>query len=393
MISVEEAIHLIRENYPDFGDSFVSHDSLSQEVITEDIQADRSYPPFHRVMMDGIAVNYNIWKEGKRDFPIKGIAPAGEAKKTLTDPSCAFEVMTGAPLPEGTDLVIPYEHLKITDGIATITLDQDRRSMENVHLFGSDTKAYDVVLKSGSEMNGPHWGIAASVGKTRIRSKKKPSVNIISTGDELVDLDKTPESHQIRRSNAYALKASLLQHGYSDIELSHLPDNQEAIRKHFIENSERFDLMIYSGGVSKGKFDYLPTVWKESGVREIFHGVSQRPGKPLWFGVHEKTKTIILGLPGNPVSSLVCLHRYLLNTKKIYAVLTKEIIFKNNLTYFVPARLESSADGKLLAHPLPVQNSGEFTGLAGSDGFIELPKEKSTFSAGEVYLFYPWGKM
>ncbi len=393
MISVEEAIQLIRENLPDFGDSFVSADSLSREIITEDIKSDRAYPPFNRVMMDGIAVNFNIWKEGKRDFRIIGISPAGAPAKTLTDPSCAFEVMTGAPLPEGADLVIPYEHLKISDGIATVTLEQSRNPMENVHLFGSDTKDSEVVLTAGSEMNGPNWGIAVSMGKTKIKFQRKPSVNIISTGDELVEINKFPLPHQIRRSNAYALKASLLQHGFTEIELSHLSDNPEEIRKHFSDNSKRFDLMIYSGGVSKGKFDYLPSVWKESGVKEIFHGVSQRPGKPLWFGVHKESNTVILGLPGNPVSSLVCLHRYFLNTRKIYAVLTKEIIFKNGLTYFVPAKIESSPDGKLLAHPLPVQNSGEFTGLAESEGFIELPKDKTVFAAGEVYPFYPWGKM
>lgn len=393
MISVEEAIQLIRENLPDFGDSFVSSDSLSAGVIVEDIAADRDYPPFHRVMMDGIAVNFNVWKEGKREFSIIGISPAGGPAKTLTDSACAFEVMTGAPLPEGSDLVIPYEHLKISHGIASVVLEQERKPMENVHLFGTDTKLSDVVLKTGSTMNGPHWGIAVSMGQTKIRVKKLPTVNIISTGDELVEIDKNPLPHQIRRSNAYALKASLLQHGYTEIELSHLPDNQEAIRNHFAENSERFDLMIYSGGVSKGKFDYLPVVWKESGVKEIFHGVSQRPGKPLWFGIHEETRTAILGLPGNPVSSLVCLHRYLLNTKKIFVVLTRDITFKNDLTYFVPVRLEYHSDGRLLAHPLPVQNSGEFTGLAGSDGFIELPKDQQIFKAGEVFLFYPWGKM
>jgi molybdopterin molybdotransferase len=301
--------------------------------------------------------------------------------------------MTGAPLPEGTDLVIPYEHLKISDAVAVIVAEQERRPMENVHLFGSDTKASAIVLKAGTEMNGPAWGIAASMGKLKIKTKKRPSVNIISTGDELVGIDELPLPHQIRRSNAYALKASLMEHGYREIELSHLDDQVEAIRKHFEENSRRFDLMIYSGGVSKGKFDFLPSVWKESGVKEIFHGVSQRPGKPLWFGVHEKTNTAVIGLPGNPVSSLVCLHRYLLSAKPVYAVLSKEIIFKNNLTYFVPAKLESSPDGRLLAHPLPVQNSGEFTGLAGSDGFLELPKDQQVFSAGEVFLFHSWGKM
>lgn len=393
MISVEEATKLIRERLPDFGETSVSFEELCALVITEDIKADREYPPSHRVMMDGIAVNYNVWREGKRDFRLIGICPAGEPAKVLTDPSSALEVMTGAPLPEGADLVIPYEHLKISEQIARITEELSRKPMDNVHLKGSDIRAGDVVIRAGREMHGPHWGIAASMGRTTIPVRRTPLINIISTGDELVEISDSPLPHQLRRSNAYALKASLLQHGFNSIELSHLNDDEEEIRKHFLDQSKNFDLMIYSGGVSRGKFDYLPTVWKGSGVKEIFHGVSQRPGKPLWFGIHEETKTAVLGLPGNPVSSLVCLHRYLLNERIIFAVLTKEITFKNDLTYFVPVRLESSPDGRLLAHPLSVKNSGEFTGLAESDGFIELPREKTTFRAGEVYRLYPWRKM
>lgn len=393
MISVEEAAKLIRENLPGPGDKIVSFEELCPAVTAEDVCADRDYPPFHRVMMDGIAVSFKAWELGKREFILKGICPAGEPAKELGDSSSALEVMTGAPLPFGADLVIPYEHLKISGDTARVEGKELRKKMDNVHAEASDMRAGEKVLPQGFEMNGPHWGIAVSMGKTTLKVKKLPSVNIISTGDELVEVKDSPLPHQLRRSNAYALKASLLQHGYSEVELSHLPDDREAIRKHFREMSQKFDLLIYSGGVSKGKYDFLPAVWKESGVTEIFHGVSQRPGKPLWFGVHQETKTSILGLPGNPVSSLVCLHRYLLSGKVFFATLTKEITFKNGLTYFVPARLESSPDGRLLAHPLPVQNSGEFTALAGSDGFIELPKDQVTFSAGEVFRFHPWRKM
>jgi molybdopterin molybdotransferase len=393
MISVEDALKLIQENLPDFGDTCVTADTLLPGTLAEDIFSDRDYPPFDRVMMDGIAVNYNVWKEGKTSFRLEGIAPAGEPQKKLLNPDSALEVMTGAPLPENTTLVIPYEHITMTDGVAVIHVIQDRSPMENVHLSGSDTKCAERVLKSGEKLNGPAWGIAASVGKKNLRMKKNPSVLIISTGDELVDIEDSPLPHQIRRSNAYALRASLLQNDFSEVALSHLKDDELEIKKHLETHLGKFQLLIYSGGVSKGKFDYLPSVWKSLGVKEIFHGVSQRPGKPLWFGKHEKSGTVILGLPGNPVSSLVCLHRYLLSHKKIHTVLTEEIRFKNHLTYFVPAKLESSSDGRLLAHPMPIQNSGEFTGLAGSDGFIELARDKAVFSKGEVCLFHPWRKI
>ncbi|MFL5786284.1 MAG: molybdopterin molybdotransferase MoeA [Bacteriovoracaceae bacterium] len=390
MVTVSEALRLIRENLPDFGNTMTELAHYGQDTLSEDLFADRDYPPFHRVMMDGIAVNFNIYLEGKRDFKIAGISPAGEPQKILNNPSTCLEVMTGAPLPSGADLVVPYEHLKNENGIASVVKDIERTAMENVHLHGSDAKSGDVLLRSGQPMNGPHWGIAASVGKDKIKTRKKAFINIISTGDELVEVNVSPEAHQIRRSNAHALKASLKLHGFENVVLSHLPDETTAIEEHYKSASKRFDLLIYSGGVSKGKFDYLPETWKKLGVKEIFHGVAQRPGKPLWFGVDEKTKTVILGLPGNPVSSLVCLHRYFLHEKDIFAELTEEIVFKNSLTDFVPVKIEFSPAGTLLAHPLKIKNSGEFSALAGSDGLLELPQDPTVFRAGEAFLFHPW---
>lgn len=381
MISVEEALKLVREHMP------------IKKGITEDILSDREYPPFNRVMMDGIAVAWNVFSEGKREFKIAGICPAGEPERKLEDLSQCFEVMTGAPLPENTDLVIPYEHIKIENGVAVVTNDVQRTHLENVHLKGSDTKKDQVVLSRGSLMNGPHWGIAASMGVSHVNHFENIRINIVSTGDELVDIDETPARHQIRRSNVYALEESLNLFGFHNIELSHLADDQETIQNHYEKASKEFDLLIYSGGVSKGKFDYLPETWKKSGVKEIFHGISQRPGKPLWFGYDEKSQTHVLGLPGNPVSSLVCLHKYLLSDREIFASLTEEIVFKKDLTFFVPVKLKFGRDGKLHAEPLGIKNSGEFTALAGSDGFIELPKEKSIFEKGQAFQFHPWRPM
>lgn len=390
MITVEEALRIIKTKMPDWGVSTTTLEELGMDEVSENLICDRDYPPFHRVMMDGIAVSYNVFKEGKTSFKIAGVCPAGVPQAKLVDNSSCFEVMTGAPLPEGTDLVIPYEHLNIVDGVAAITHAQDRTHLENVHLRGSDSRAGDTLLKAGETLNGPHWGIAASLGYGRIAVKRKPRICVISTGDELVDVVSTPLPHQIRRSNAYALKASLKLHGFEDVALAHLPDEVRAIEEHYRSHSQDFDLLIYSGGVSKGKFDYLPSTWKSLGIEEHFHGISQRPGKPLWFGTNAQEKKAILGLPGNPVSSLVCLHRYFLSQKAVYAQLTEEIVFKKDLTSFIPVKLSSSKEGVLKATPLKMKNSGEFSALAGSDGFLELPKEQNVFKAGEAFLFHSW---
>lgn len=378
MISVKDASQLFKKNL-----------NLLPVVTGVNVIADRDYPPFDRVMMDGIAVKFADIENGLKEFSILGIQPAGSESQTLNVRGHCFEVMTGAPLPHGADLVIPYEHLEVKDQHALIVKDLPRVRMENIHLRGSDCLKGEVVLKAGEVLNGPHQGIAASMG-VELKASTESKILIISTGDELVEVHETPLDHQIRRSNAHALKRSLELNGFRNVTLAHLKDDPQAVADHYSQQAPYVDVMIYSGGVSKGKFDYLPNVWLDMGVKKHFHEVSQRPGKPLWFGTDEKLKTTVIGLPGNPVSSLVCLHRYVIPGRAVFARLTKEVVFKKDLTYFLPAKLHFSEDGVLLATPMNIKNSGEFTALAGSDGFIELPAEKSIFAKDEAYPFWCW---
>jgi molybdopterin molybdotransferase len=390
LITVEEAFQIMQTRMPDWGHSTIPIAKAAGGITADDILADRDYPPFDRSTMDGIAVSWKSFQEGLREFHIAGICAAGEPQTQLTDPRSCFEIMTGAPVPRNADLVIPYEDLFIESNIARVKTQTERSQGEFIHVKGSDSKKNSLLLKAGSFLNGPAWGIAASVGAAEVKVKKHPRIQIISTGNELVPVEQTPLEYQIRRSNSHALQASLQLHGYIDIKLTHLNDDLEAVKKHYDESKNDFDLLVYSGAVSKGKFDYLPQAWKQAGVTEYFHGVSQRPGKPLWFGVDHNAKTAVLGLPGNPVSSLVCLHRYFLMAKEIYAELSEEFTFKKDLTYFLPVKIEFSKTGVLKAHPLKIKNSGEFTALAESDGFLELPKEKSVFAKGEAFRYFSW---
>lgn len=379
--TVEQALGLIKQFLPQWfglGNLTASH-----------LIADRDYPSFHRVMMDGIALSYQTYAQGERHFKVAGVCAAGQPQQKLTSHLECLEIMTGAPLPEGADLVIPYEHLTIREGFAKITLEQERHPMDHVHLMGSDFKKGDNLLAAGAPLQGPHRGIAASVGVLN-PPLQQAKILIVSTGDELVPVDQAPLPHQARRSNVYALQTSLRLYGYEDITLAHLKDDKEAIAVHYQENAEHCDLIIYSGGVSLGKYDYLPQVWKQAGVTEHFHGISQKPGKPLWFGIDVQKETAILGLPGNPVSSLVCLHKYLLSRKEVYVQLAEDMTFKPALTLYNPVRLEFCKNGSLVAHPLKIKNSGEFSALAGSDGFIELPAVQTHFKKGEVFLYHPW---
>ncbi len=193
MISANEASQIFKQKL-----------MLKMSKTSDPIIADRDYPPFDRVMMDGIAVSFETYETGLRKFALAGVQPAGLAAKVLIDMKTCLEVMTGAPLPIGTNLVIPYEHLDISDGVARIVNETQRSKMDNVHLMGSDCHKGAVVLEAGVSLNGPHQGIAASMG---VISKLSASsrILIISTGDELVEVHETPLDHQIRRSNAHAI--------------------------------------------------------------------------------------------------------------------------------------------------------------------------------------------
>jgi molybdopterin molybdotransferase len=357
-------------------------------VLAEDIVSDRAYPPINRVMMDGIALSFDAYQAGQRSFKISGVAKAGMPEQVLLNSNECLEIMTGAPLPINASLVIPYEDLLIQDEIATISSKRQYHQMQNIHKLGSDTATGELIIKKGTKLTPPHIGIAASFGLQTLLVESKPKVAIISTGDELIDLDQTPKAHELRRSNIYALYAALKMQNHIDLELFHLADDKAMIKEHYLCHREHFQMMLYSGGVSKGKFDFLPEVWNECGVECLIHGVKQRPGKPLWFGVDKET--FVIGLPGNPISSLVCLYRYFLGLKPSMVKLSKTITFMPELTYFLPVKIEIDEKAQAWAYPLEAKNSGEFVALAQTDGFVELPASANEFLRGDCFNFYPW---
>lgn len=395
MISVAAAVEIIQSHWPNFGETMLSLNEGYGEILAEPIVADRDYPPGDRVMMDGIAVAWAEYNQGCRQFQILGTVaagapPSGSLQDRLDDPTSCLEVMTGALLPKNCDLVIPYEDLAIEGNQAQILDTRRRTPFEFVHPRRSDCLQGTVILESSSKLNGPTWSIISSFGKKEVKVKKKPCIQIISTGNELVEVDQLPEPHQLRRSNVYALQASLRNRGFKDLSSTHLEDSVTAISDHYQKAKLEYDILIYSGGISKGKFDYLPSTWEQLGVKKYIHGVAQKPGKPMYFGMDQISKTIIIGLPGNPISSLICLHRYFLNDPVMYAQLTHDVTFKTDLTYFLPVKITYTPQAVVKADPVPVKNSGEFIALANSDGFLELPQHQEHFQAGECFPFYAW---
>ncbi len=392
MITVEEAIQIINSTKSDFGTEYIPLHQAVGKVLREPLLADRPFPPYNRVTMDGIAIRYDDFQKGTRQFSVKGIAPAGAPVHSLTAPDGCIETMTGAVLPEGTDSVIRYEDITIDQQIATIHLDSVVKG-QNVHVKGQDRKEGEQVVPPGVLISPAEIGVASTIGKDKLLVSKMPRVMILSTGDELVEIHQTPQPHQIRRSNVYRLHTTLHLAGI-EAHTFHLNDNYDEIVNALQQILLDYDIVLMSGGVSKGKFDYLPDALAALGVTKLFHKIMQRPGKPFWFGQSPKG-TLIFALPGNPVSSFLCTHRYFLPwlkktlgyppERQPFAQLATDFTFKPDLTYFLQVKIDFDKDGITHAYPVEGNGSGDLANLVDADAFLQLPRGKDHFSKGEVF--------
>lgn len=306
LISVTEALQAMHDFRLNLGQEHVQLEEATGRILQESIVADRDFPPFDRVTKDGIAIKYETYQNGTRQFIVKGIQAAGTTQTQLHEVAGCLEVMTGAILPAGTDTVIMYEQIEITDGLATIHTDTVK-PQQNIHFRGMDAQVGDVLLQGPCKLTSGHVNTLATIGKSRVTVSRLPRVAIISTGDELVALNKRPEPHQIRKSNVYALKSLLREEGMH-AELYHINDEQDAVLQELGALLEKYDVLLVTGGVSKGKYDFVPDALEKLGVRKVFHGVKQRPGKPFWFGTKEAKR--VFAFPGNPVSTFVCYQVY-----------------------------------------------------------------------------------
>lgn len=391
--------------------------------VAQPVCGDSPLPPYDRVAMDGIAiclaeVGHSMPSiAGKRLFRCEGMQPAGAKPLSLTDLSDGcIEVMTGAVLPTGCDTVINYERLEAVAGGFVYSQGDQLHEFgigDNVHHCGSDYPGGHRHIETAALATAPVAGLLASVGQQSYAVPYDPTVAIVATGDELVPVAAKPEAHQIRRSNSFALQQLLASYGYRRVSCHHLSDQPEQIEQ-FLQVTDA-DVVVFSGGVSKGRKDHIPEVIAAVGGEILIHGVSQRPGKPLLFGVlpppadganAEPSRQYVFGLPGNPVSTLVCGLRYLIPALRklggtarwpgmwgVPTLLTSDYSFGKNLTRFVPVTLKVADCARLEATPIAIGGSGDFASLIHSDGFIELPAEPSSFKAGDCYPFYGWSSL
>jgi len=398
MLTTAEASAAILASMPAAEIETVPLENAAGRLLRQNVVAERDQPPFDRVTMDGIAFSYTGFTSGARLFPIQAMQAAGDPALTLANGKC-IEVMTGASLPIGADCIVPVERITVRNGKAEVETDYPAQQHQFVHPRASDHAQGTELLRPGARVSPMDIAIIASCGLTEIDVSAAPAIRVISTGNELVPAGKPIEAHQIRMSNGPAIIALLEQHGYTNSKHDHIPDEPELLEQRIAEHLVQANVLILSGGVSMGKADYVPEVLKALDVEMVFHKISQRPGKPMWFGMGPSGQAVF-ALPGNPVSALVCCRQYVVpaldtaaglrEAAPEFASLAQEFVFRPQLTCFLPVKLVSGVAGQTLAMPVRTNTSGDFAALSGTAGYVELALETSTFPAGTGAQLHRW---
>ncbi|BET65834.1 molybdopterin molybdotransferase MoeA [Opitutales bacterium ASA1] len=411
MITVAEAERGVMESMGRLPTERVRLKEAHGRVLREGITADRAGPPFDRATLDGVCFRFSDWAGGQREFAVDGVQAAGAVPLPAPEPGRCLEIMTGAPLPAPCDAVLRVEDFERIDGGVRARDGVELESGTGVHPRGSDFAAGDVLVPVGCVLTGREIAVAASCGRETLEVTVQPKVAVLTTGDELVEVEDEPKPHQIRRSNDLALRATLAAVGCTKVELNHLPDNPGAISWNLERLLQQADVIVITGGVSRGMFDHIPGVLEELGVKRVFHGVAQRPGRPMYFGTFERpgdflhpedTRVVaIFALPGNPVSAFTCLHRYVLgglarmcgieqSVPEGTLALANEVRRHPELTLFLPVVLGTGMDGRWSAVPRASNTSGDFASVARTHGFVEIAPGAGSVADGDAVPFRFW---
>jgi len=368
-------------------------------ILRESLHAERDQPPFHRVTMDGIAVRQSALDAGRREFHVVGTQGAGAEAVALGSDAACVEIMTGAMLPDDADTVIPVERIRRETDAAILEPAYEPSPGQFVHRQGSDHAGGRLLLSPGQRIGAAEMAVLTICGQATVQVSTALSVAVISTGSELVEPGQPLAEFQIRSSNDLAIAAALDTPGIRQLTRARLPDDPAALRREIAELHDAHDILVLSGGVSMGKFDYVPRIMEELGVHLVFHKILQRPGLPMWFGISQDNKPVF-ALPGNPVSSLVCAARYVVPAieqalaakpaNRLKLPLGKAMEFAPDLTWFLPVRIDVGVDGAPVATPCPTNTSGDFVSLAGTSGFVELPRGQDHYPAGFLADFFSW---
>lgn len=419
MIEVSEAVAaVLREAAPFEPQTIPLIDSLGL-VLAGDIDSDVDSPPFDKSLVDGFAVRL---ADCAQPLPVIEVVAAGQMPVAKLDRAVAIQIMTGAPLPIGTEAVVPVEHTSQhtgSEGQALVSIPAHVATWKvgtNIVRQGASTKRGDLVVAAGSELRPQELGALAEFGHASVLARRRPRVAVFSTGDELVPIEQLPGPGQIRNSNETMLCAQICRAGADPLPLGIARDERLHLRER-IERGLQADVLVLSGGVSMGDKDFVPSELAAAGVRQVFHKVNVKPGKPVWFGVldrrvgqapapaHQSTshsdRCLVFGLPGNPVSSMVCFELFVRPALRrlmgvtpaeptaIQARLTQPHTTKGDRPTYQPARLEWRSDGPIVS-AVPWVGSSDLRATVAANSMALFPVGDQTYEAGCLIEVIAW---
>lgn len=300
MIPVPDALNLIRAHLPPRRIETRTLSTALGYTTAEDVFSDVDIPPFDKSAMDGFAVCSSDLKSIPVELELIETVPAGKLPTKILKPGKTIKIMTGAPIPTGADAVVMKE--KTEESGCSVRFLETIRKGSNICYQGEDLKKGALVIPAGTSLRAQEIGVLAMVGRDKVKVYQKPSVAILSTGDELIPINRRPRGAQIRNSNSYTLTAQLAQMGCAVTNLGIAPDEEQVLTR-LIKKGLKNDMFVLSGGVSVGEYDIVEAVLTKLGVKILFNQVAIKPGKPVVFGL--KDNTLVFGLPGNPVSAFV----------------------------------------------------------------------------------------
>ncbi len=396
MIPIDKAQKIVLDTLKALDPVKLPLDFAAGMILSEDISADINVPPFDRATMDGYALHASDSGSGA-ELKIDWIISAGEFIDIAIKRGHAVKIMTGAPVPAGVDTVIQIE--KISEPKPGIVKLQDKiESGKNIAYKGEEIKEGQVVLKKGTEISAPVAAVLAQVGIANVPVYPRPSVLILSTGSELVEITDKPQGGQIRESNSYGLLTQCTRWGGAASRRPWAADNRKSL-KGTIEDAIELnpDIIILTGGVSAGDYDLVPGILEELGVEVLFHKVAQKPGKPMLFG--KLDEMLIFGLPGNPVAAFLGFELYVGPTIRrmmgesnfsiqfMEATATGDFKIKSDRA-FVPHGLAANVDGEWRIAPVESKGSADIFSVVNANAFAIFDKGKYVVKSGEKVRFF-----
>lgn len=391
MISVEEALGILLSNLPERKIERISFKSALGRILAENLAATSDIPPFHRSAVDGYAVLSSDAANAPVELDIAGESRAGGGMPGRLRSGEAISIMTGAPVPDGADAVQMVEQCRISAAGKRVTLLAPVKAHDNIAPRGSEARIGEVVLDSGHRLGPAEIAVMATFGFTEVNVYKKPKVAILATGDELVEYDHIPRQDQIRNSNAYCLASQLR---YMEIEPDYLgiaKDDKEELRQKMLAGLEK-DVLIITGGVSMGEYDFVQDVFHELGLEILFSKVAIKPGKPTVFA--RRGEKLVFGLPGNPISALItfeCFVRPVLGRlcgmkapelPRMMGELLADMKQVPGRMAFLPAWVFWEEDGWKV-EPLRWKSSADIVGFTNANAAFIFPKNRDFLHRGE----------